>query len=217
MKLTIDDREPKELIDYLKKKYKSKHEVEVAHLPEGDYVSDHVICERKSIGDLNASLADGRYIAQLNRISTYGDCAHLLMVTGNVGDYVKKMRYIRNKRGQHIHCSEDALMGAIAMAAYRYNFDVIIAEDDERGLQEVVAYMAAVEGGKYQMPEGAKPMVLLSRLFGIPLSSAKALFDRFGSIKNVMDATKADLMSIPGIGPAKAKKIKTILMENIND
>ena len=217
MKLTIDDREPQELIDYLKKKYKSKHEIEVARLPEGDYVSDHVICERKSIGDLNSSLADGRYIAQLNRISTYGDCAHLLMVTGNVGDYVKKMRYIRNKKGHHIHCSEEALMGAIAMAAYRYNFDVIIAEDDERGLQEVVAYMAAVESGKYQMPEQAKPMVLLSRLFGIPLASTRSLFERFNTIENIMNATKAELMSINGIGHAKAKKIKAILKEPIND
>lgn len=217
MKLIIDNREPKALISFMEKKYSKEYDIEIKKLPEGDYVTDKVICERKAIGDLNASLADGRYAAQLNRISTYKDQIHMLLVTGDPADYCKKMRYMRTKSGKRIKCSESALINAIAMAMYRYNFVVIMAPDDETGLQEMVAFMAGVDGGKFTVPEGAKPHVLFSRLFSIPLTSTKALFKKFGSVKNIIGASNDDLCEIKGIGPAKAKKIKKVLTEKLNE
>ena len=217
MKLIIDSREPKSLISFVKNKYKKKYDVSTEQLPEGDYVTDRVICERKAIGDLNSSLADGRYVAQLNRISTYKDKIHMLLVTGNVADYCKKMRFMKTKSGKRINCSQNTLLNAIAMAQYRYNFIVIMAESDKDGLQEMVAFMAGVDGGKFTIPERAKPHVLFSRLFGIPLESTKSLFKRFGSVESIIKTENNELCEIKGIGPAKAKKIKKVLTENVNE
>lgn len=217
MKLIIDNREPKALISFMEKKYSKEHEIEIKKLPEGDYVTDKVICERKAISDLNASLADGRYIAQLNRISTYQDQIHVLLVTGDIAEYCKKMRYMRSKSGKRINCSSVALINAIAMAMYRYNFVVIMAHDDEVGLQEVVAFMDGVSDGKFSVPEQAKPLVLFSRLFGIPLASTKSLFKRFATIESIIKAEDIELCEIKGIGPSKAKKIKKMLTGEIDE
>ena len=72
MKLLIDSREPKEIINILSFRLKS---IEMTNLDIGDFIikndndEDIMIFERKKISDLIASIKDGRYAEQSFRLS----------------------------------------------------------------------------------------------------------------------------------------------------
>ena len=77
MKLYIDNREPKQIINYLNILNKNtNYIIEVTNLELGDYliydeINDKtlVIIERKSLSDLEASIKDGRYNEQSFRLN----------------------------------------------------------------------------------------------------------------------------------------------------
>lgn len=212
----IDSREPVELLDFVKKKYGKETEIETGQYDEGDYISERVICERKTIGDLNASLQDGRFVSQLNRIATHADKIPILLVVGDIHDYCKKMRFVKSS-GRRVQCNEKMLYGAIAMAAYRYNFEIIWAPTDRDGLTTVISYMQAIEEGKYMMPTKASNAALLSRLFGIPLKSMKAILAEYNTIEKIGLANPKDLCKFPGIGDVKAVNIIRTFRRDMND
>ena len=216
MKLMIDSREPAELMDFVKKKYGKENEIETGQYDEGDYISDRVICERKTVGDLNASLQDGRFVSQLNRIATHADKIPILLVVGDIHDYCKKMRFVKSS-GRRVQCNEKMLYGAIAMAAYRYNFEIIWAPTDRDGLTTVISYMQAIEEGKYMMPTKASNAALLSRLFGIPLNSMKAILKEYNTIEKIGLANPKDLCKFPGIGDVKAVNIIRTFRRDMNE
>ena len=68
--------------------------------------------------------------------------------------------------------------------------------------------------GDYQGPEQLSaarslcpPVGLLAAIPGISVDSSKGLITRFGSIAAVALATEADLQSVPGVGPERARAI----------
>ena len=100
MKLFIDVREPKKIIDYLTRlSVEHKYEVEVKQLEIGDFViyddkndKTLVILERKSLADLEASIKDGRYKEQSFRLG--GNELHnhniYYLLEGSITNYKKK-------------------------------------------------------------------------------------------------------------------------------
>ncbi|AET73168.1 hypothetical protein PGAG_00279 [Phaeocystis globosa virus 12T] len=100
MKLFIDVREPKKIIDYLTRLSREhKYEVEVKQLEIGDFViyddindKTLVILERKSLADLEASIKDGRYREQSFRLG--GNELHnhniYYLLEGSITNYKKK-------------------------------------------------------------------------------------------------------------------------------
>lgn len=76
MKLYIDNREPKQIINLLNDlNEKNKYTIEVTNLELGDYLiydelndKTLVLIERKSLSDLEASIKDGRYNEQSFRL-----------------------------------------------------------------------------------------------------------------------------------------------------
>ena len=79
MKLYIDNREPKSIINYinyLHENSKNKFIIEIKTLDLGDYIiyderydKQIIIFERKSLSDLESSIKDGRYTEQSFRLS----------------------------------------------------------------------------------------------------------------------------------------------------
>ena len=79
MILNIDNREPKEIINYLNffnESSKNKVIINITKLNLGDYVfydeineKNILIIERKSLNDLEASIKDGRYNEQSLRLN----------------------------------------------------------------------------------------------------------------------------------------------------
>ena len=102
MILNIDNREPKEIIDYLtfiNESSKNKIVINVTTLDLGDYViydekneKNILIIERKSLNDLEASIKDGRYNEQSFRLNNNELENHNIyyLVEGSIINYKNK-------------------------------------------------------------------------------------------------------------------------------
>ena len=97
MKLYIDNREPKQIINYLNVlNENTKYTIEVTNLEVGDYLiyddineRTLVIIERKSLSDLESSIKDGRYNEQSFRLDGYSLPNHNIyyLIEGNIINY----------------------------------------------------------------------------------------------------------------------------------
>ena len=97
MILYIDNREPKQIINYLNfLNENTKYTIEVSNLELGDYliydeINDKtlVIIERKSLSDLEASIKDGRYNEQSFRLDGNSLPNHNIyyLIEGNIINY----------------------------------------------------------------------------------------------------------------------------------
>jgi ERCC4-type nuclease len=101
MKLLIDVREPKKIIEHLGiLNADKKYEIEVKQLEIGDYIIYDeknditlVIIERKSLADLESSIKDGRYKEQSFRLAGNELPNHNIyyLIEGNIATYKKKV------------------------------------------------------------------------------------------------------------------------------
>lgn len=205
--LIVDSREPKKYYDFCVKSFKNVEFVYEVQ-KEGDYNTDKIICERKTIGDLYNSIVDGRYISQLNRMSAH-DRIKVLLIAGDIRDYCSK----RRRRGYK--CNEAMLYGAIAMAAYRYGFHIIWAEDTEKCLKTFIPFAQKVEEGEYMVPTKAFPETLMARYLGVSKQIMDDLIIKYGTVENIARASEKDLCKVKGIGAGRAKQIKERLTEAI--
>ena len=102
MKLYIDNREPKAIIDaleFINNSSKNKITIELANLDLGDFVlydeineQNIIIIERKSLSDLEASIKDGRYNEQSYRLSQNSLANHNIyyLIEGSIINYKNK-------------------------------------------------------------------------------------------------------------------------------
>ena len=97
MKLYIDNREPKQIINYLNVlNENNKYTIELKNLELGDYIiydeindKTLVIIERKSLSDLESSIKDGRYSEQSFRLDGNSLPNHNIyyLIEGNIINY----------------------------------------------------------------------------------------------------------------------------------
>jgi len=102
MKLYIDNREPKGIIDsleFINNSSKNKITIEIKSLDLGDFVlydeineEAIIIIERKSLADLEASIKDGRYNEQSYRLSQNTLANHNIyyLIEGSIINYKNK-------------------------------------------------------------------------------------------------------------------------------
>lgn len=102
MKLYIDNREPKSIINYinyLNENSKNKFIIEIKTLDLGDYIiyderydKQIIIFERKSLSDLESSIKDGRYTEQSFRLSKNDMHNHniIYLIEGSIINYKNK-------------------------------------------------------------------------------------------------------------------------------
>lgn len=102
MKLYIDNREPKAIIDsleFINNSSKNKITIEIKSLDLGDFVlydeineQNIIIIERKSLADLEASIKDGRYNEQSYRLSQNTLANHNIyyLIEGSIINYKNK-------------------------------------------------------------------------------------------------------------------------------
>jgi len=125
MKLEIDAREPKELINLIKNNIPDNFPLEITNLDLGDFIikddndSDKVllIFERKSLTDLMASIKDGRYREQSFRLNEFPIHNHNIyyLIEGDLNKYIFKNAEVNKK----------ILTSAIASLSHFKGFSVI--------------------------------------------------------------------------------------------
>lgn len=208
MEICIDDREPATIIKYLRKKFPEVTFVS-KRMKEGDYRGKNVIVERKTIGDLHASILDGRFTSQFNRMCAIPDTYVILLVTGSLESYAKMMRY------KKITVNREMILNTISSSAYRYGASILWSDDEEEGLAILIPIMMSIINGSYMTPTKAHPHILLSRLLQLPKKTLLLLLEEYKTIDAIAGATEADLMKVKGIGETRAKTIKKVLNEEL--
>jgi Fanconi anemia group M protein len=207
LKVFVDHREkssgiPKELLDL-------GIEVKLDTLTVGDYVLSKRVCvEHKTVPDFVDSIIDGRLLSQLKEIKQHFE-RPLVVVEGEEDIYTQR----------NIH--PNAIRGMLATITISYGIPVIVTKNTKEtaALISVIAKREQEnEQHDYNPHTSKKPMstielqeYITSALPGVGPGLAKPLLEKFGSVKNIVNANEQELQSVEKIGEKKAKEIRRVL------
>ncbi|MEM2208060.1 MAG: ERCC4 domain-containing protein [Sulfolobales archaeon] len=183
-------------------------------LAVGDYViAEDVIAERKTVNDLAKSVYDGRFFAQLSRLTrSAGRC--FLIIEGNL----EKLKYITS--------NYKSVLAALYYSSIVDRIPVILT-DDPKHTAEILKYLSIKLGESPHVLRAAmvsknKPreallsdwqLYVISALPGVGIKTAERLLRKFGSVKKVFNASLAELASIEGLSEEKASLIFRVINE----
>lgn len=184
-----------------------KADVEIKQLAVGDYIlSDKIAVERKRAEDFLESLINKRIFNQIDRLKEAYEKP--ILIIEDVGLFSRNI-------------NERAIYGAIAYILTECDVPVIRTRDAEEtaSLLYAIAVREQFKKKKDVSLRGKKPKMSLKErqqfiIEGLPNVSAvlaKRLLDYFGSVKNVINASLAELKRVEGIGEKKAKAIKEVI------
>lgn len=164
--------------------------VEIKQLKVGDYLINDIIIERKTYNDFVSSIIDKRLVHQLEEIKQYPN--FLLIIEGEENLDERKM----NKNAVHGFILSVLLKSKVPILFTKdyeetANYLFLLAKKQERSnfsLRAVKRIMNKKEQLKY----------ILEGFPGIGPVTAKKLFKKFKSIKNIVNASEEELKEILG-------------------
>ena len=202
MKIFVDAREKcTEILKILRE----NAEIDVKTLAVGDYVlSDSVCVERKTINDFLSSLIDKRLFSQAADLSRNFE-KPVMIIEGKEDIY--------SARG----INANAIRGAITSLALDFGISIIFSRDEEdtaaflcmiaKREQEEVDRPFSLHGEKRLLTLEEKQIYVIESLPNVSSVLARRLLERFGSVHNIMNTSRKELMEVTGIGEAKADEI----------
>ncbi len=213
VKVYVDERERNSKVP----KYLISMGVSVVfkQLDVGDYIpAEGYVIERKRVDDLAHSVFEGRFFHQIKRLKESG-LSPILLIEGNLSILEK------------ITSKPKAVEAALITAAI-YNNIPIIYTRNARHSAEVIKYIAEklqshevrhvvqVSYRKYSKPKDqldfrAWQVYILSSFPGIGPKTAEKLLNKFGSLRNVLNASPSELARVEGMSEDKAWLINKIL------
>ena len=177
-------------------------EIEERGLDACDYQVGDVGVERKTGQDLVASIADGRLFRQLILMKRLYK-RRLLLIEGDIPYASLPAR------------SQEGLMVRVSIGLQT----PILRSTDIRHSARLI-YRLALQVFRFAAPHAPpKPagentsfyqVLALVSLPGFGLVRARALLERFGSLRAVFNASADELLSVPGIGPRHAETLLAI-------
>ena len=180
-------------------------EVEIASLPAGDYaVGAETLVERKRVLDLHAAVLKGRLWPQLGKLR--GACAFpYLLVEGT--DIDRGPLHHNAVRGACLAVIDQGI--ALLRSGNQRDSALWIHRLAVRCQQvEPAAERPAYAQRPRPKPGDETAEALLGAVPGISTTSARALLERFGSVAAVVAADPAEWLTVPGIGPEKARALE---------
>jgi Fanconi anemia group M protein len=181
-------------------------EVKTAQLESADYVlSGKVGVELKKVPDFVSSIIDGRLLEQMKQLKNNFPKS-VLIIEGEEDIYsIRK-----------VHAN--SIRGMLSSIVLDYKVPILYTKNP-LDTAYLLAIMAKREQGKeedYASPV-FKPKTLaeqqefiISSLPNIGIKTAKLLLERFGSIRNLINSSKEDLLKIEGIGEKTAEKLREL-------
>lgn len=184
-----------------------KADVEVKHLPVGDYILSQRICvERKRAEDFLESLIRKRIFNQISRLKEA---------------YEKPILVIEDEGLFSRNIDRRAVYGAIACLLTDYEIPVIRTRDAEETASLLYAIASreqfrkkkevALRGKKPDMSLKEKQQFIVEGLPYISAVLAKRLLSHFKSVKRIFNAEIEELRKVEGIGKKKAEAIKEVI------
>lgn len=205
LRMVIDERERKSRIPELLKQVGVR--VEMTNLSVGDYiVAPETVVERKSISDFISSVFDGRLFDQCNRLKENFEHP-IIIIEGNV-DEIDKI-------------AENPLIfyGAVSSIVLDFKIPVIPtpnASHTAKLLISMCARQGSIKGPFLKKIRKSsdlqhQQLSILCSLPGVGEKLASRMLEKFGSPRNSLNASFAELSKIKGMGEARAQKIRKIL------
>lgn len=203
MKIIADTRERNtDIIDSL---MRAGITVDRASLPVGDYaISDRMCVERKTVGDFESSIVNGRLFEQLSRLKAAYEFP-LLILEGDMAEF---------------RLQKQAINGAIASIYVDYGVMVFRSEDEEDTVSIILLLVKhetdkairapSAKGGLRSFSDDQFRERVVANLPGIGLHTAKSLLEHFGSIEEVANAELSELTDVQNIGKKRAESIRRI-------
>ncbi len=182
-------------------------EVKVGHLDVGDYLIENtLIVERKTILDLICSIKDGRLFFQAGRLASHHLPA-LIILEGPLSSSTKINR--------------EAVQGALTCLSFQYGLPLLRSFGPDESLKIVIqTYRQITSDRVYKTPwihrnkpkskiekDLKRQIFILQGLPGIGPHRAKALLEKFKSVRSVFSADKTQLKEVRGIDEKLAEKI----------
>ena len=182
----------------------------------GDYILSKDVCvERKTIEDFLSSMIDGRLFSQImNMKQAYAK--PLILLEGN-------MEEIFTTRNIH----KNSIIGALTSIALDYQIPVLNTKNSKETADYLYVVAKREQIGRdkeVRIRIGRKGLTLAEQqrfiIEGLPMVGpllAKSLLEKFGSIKEIVNANEKELQEVANLGKKKARIIQKVLTEKYDD
>ena len=220
VRIVVDEREKNSNIPELLKNAGAI--IDFTQLKVGDYVvSSETAVERKTIRDLISSIYDGRLFLQCSDLVKHYQ-KPLLVVQGNIAELAEAPEDMEDADTK-LHAERVSLAyDALITVATEFRIPIIHTPSAEqtaqllvtlvnRSLREGKATGPLLRKIKKENPIYIQQLSVLASLPGVGEKLAVRMLKKFHTPIRALNATAAELATIPGFGLARAERVRKIL------
>jgi DNA excision repair protein ERCC-4 len=184
-------------------------EVVLVTLAVGDYAFGDRIVERKTVADLHASLTSDRLWSQIGALRRDQRRAYLMVEGEKLDDGPVPARALR---GTLLKVLDNGIRLIRTTSKEDSALWLHVLACQERRREE-----ARLRRRVGRRSIGISPVGLLAAIPGIGSDQAEALLEVFGSIGELASASEAELRTVAGIGPERARTLlRTLSQPNVD-
>jgi DNA excision repair protein ERCC-4 len=226
VRIVVDERERSSNIPELLKNAGAV--IDFTQLKVGDYiVSSETAVERKTVRDLISSIYDGRLFVQCSDLVRYYQ-KPLLVVQGNIVDLAQTYEDMEDPGDIKLHTERMSLAyDALITVATEFRIPIIHTPSAEqtaqllvtlvnRSLQEAKATGPLLRKIKKENPIHIQQLSVLASLPGVGEKLAARMLKKFHTPIRALNASAAELATIPGFGLTRAERVRKVLNTSNN-
>lgn len=201
--------------------------IDFAQLKVGDYiVSPEIAVERKTVRDLISSIYDGRLFLQCSDLVKHYQ-KPLLVVQGNIAELAEIPENVKDREAKRFAERIPLAYDALATVATEFRIPIIHTPSADQTVQLLVTLVnnSLREGKatgpllrkiKKENPVYIQQLSVLSSVPGVGEKLAARMLDKFHTPKRALNASAAELSTIPGFGLSRAERVRKILDSSNN-
>jgi DNA excision repair protein ERCC-4 len=226
VRIVVDERERSSNIPELLKNAGAV--IDFTQLKVGDYVvSAETAVERKTVRDLISSIYDGRLFIQCSDLVKYYQ-KPLLVVQGNIAELAETSEEIEDPDDIRLHGERISLAyDALITVATEFRIPIIHTPSADqtaqllvtlvnRSLQEAKAAGPLLRKIKKENPIHIQQLSVLASLPGVGEKLAARMLRKFHTPIRALNASAAELATIPGFGLTRAERVRKVLNTSHN-
>ncbi len=220
VRIVVDERERNSNIPELLKNAGAV--IDFTQLKVGDYiVSSETAVERKTVRDLISSIYDGRLFLQCSDLVKYYQ-KPLLVVQGNIGELAETSEDMEDIDAK-LHADRMPIAyDALITIATEFRIPTIYTPSAEqtaqllvtlvnRSLREGKATGPLLRKIKKENPIYIQQLSVLASLPGVGEKLAVRMLKKFHTPIRALNASAAELATIPGFGLTRAERVRKVL------
>lgn len=226
VRIVVDERERNSNIPELLKNAGAI--IDFTQLKVGDYVvSSETAVERKTVRDLISSIYDGRLFIQCSDLVKYYQ-KPLLVVQGNIAELAETSEDMEDPNDIKLHAERMPLAyDALITVATEFRIPIIHTPSAEhtaqllvtlvnRSLREGKATGPLLRKIKKENPIYIQQLSVLASLPGVGEKLAARMLKKFHTPIRALNASAAELATIPGFGLTRAERVRKVLTTSNN-